>query len=459
MKHILSLAMFLCSALLSFGQQNKPKVVVFELKSEINSTSTRITSQAVSEAEKLNADLIIVHMNTYGGYVTDADSVRSRLLNTKIPTCVFIDNNAASAGALISIACDAIYMRKGASIGASTVVIETGEKAPDKYQSYMRKQIRSTAESKGKILKVSDNDSTFIYKRNPDIAEGMVDERMIVPGLVDSTKVITLSTEEALKWGYCEGIVASISEILTLKGLENAEVITVKPTALDKVLEILSFPWLRMILILLIIGGIVLELQAPGLGVPIVVSIAAAIAFFAPLYLDGFAENWEILVFISGLVLLALEIFIIPGFGVAGISGVIFLVSGLTLSMIRNVNLDFGDVSPTEINNAIATVLFSVVGFGVLLYFFGSRFIKSSLFQKAVLISTIAKAPGIQHSNIDLNTLLGQEGTAHTALRPMGRVKLNGVTFEAKTDGEFVDSGKIIRVKRIENQYLVVKTL
>ncbi|MDA0778548.1 MAG: nodulation protein NfeD, partial [Bacteroidetes bacterium] len=63
MKHILSLAVFLCSALLSFGQQNKPKVVVFELKSEINSTSTRITSQAVSEAERLNADLIIVHMN------------------------------------------------------------------------------------------------------------------------------------------------------------------------------------------------------------------------------------------------------------------------------------------------------------------------------------------------------------------------------------------------------------
>ncbi len=458
MKHILSIALFVFSWMINFGQQNKPKVIVFELKSEINRTSTRITSQAVAEAERLNADLIIVHMNTYGGYVTDADSVRSRLLNTKIPTCVFIDNNAASAGALISIACDAIYMRKGASIGASTVVIETGEKAPDKYQSYMRKQIRSTAESKGKILSVKDGDSTYIYKRNPDIAEGMVDERMIVPGLVDSTKVITLSTEEALKWGYCDGIVASISEIVALKGLENAEIITVEPSAIDNSLAILSLPWLRMILILLIIGGIVLELQAPGLGVPIVVSIAAAIAFFAPLYLDGFAENWEILVFISGLVLLALEIFVIPGFGVAGISGIIFLVSGLTLSMIRNVNLDFGDVSPTEINNAIATVLFSLVGFALLLYFFGSRFIKSTLFQKAVLHNTIAKAPGIQHSNVDLSTLIGEQGIAHTALRPMGRVQLNGITFEAKTDGEFVDSGKNIQVKRIENQYLVVKT-
>ena len=447
------------SSLINFGQQHKPKVIVFELKSEINRTSTRITSQAVAKAEKLNADLIIVHMNTYGGYVTDADSVRSRLLNTSIPTCVFIDNNAASAGALISIACDAIYMRKGASIGASTVVIATGEKAPDKYQSYMRKQIRSTAESNGKILNVSDGDSFYSFKRNPDIAEGMVDERMIVPGLVDSTKVITLSTEEALKWGYCEGIVSSISEILSLKGLENAEVITVQPTALDNGLEILSFPWLRMILILLIIGGIVLELQAPGLGIPIVVSIAAAIAFFAPLYFDGFAENWEIMVFISGLVLLGLEILVIPGFGVAGISGIIFLVSGLTLSMIRNVNLDFGDVSPTEINNAIATVLFSLVGFGVLLYFFSSRFIKLSLFQKIVLHNTIAKAPGIQRSNVELSTLIGQQGIAHTALRPMGRVQLNGVTFEAKTDGEFVDSGRSILVKSIENQYLVVKIL
>jgi membrane-bound serine protease (ClpP class) len=127
--------------------------------------------------------------------------------------------------------------------------------------------------------------------------------------------------------------------------------------------------------------------------------------------------------------------------------------------MIRNVNLDFGDVSPTEINNAIATVLFSLVGFGVLLYFFSSRFIKLSLFQKIVLHNTIAKAPGIQRSNVELSTLIGQQGIAHTALRPMGRVQLNGVTFEAKTDGDFVDSGRSILVKSIENQYLVVKIL
>lgn len=456
MKQIFVQLLLLYSWVSVFGQQNKPKVVVFELKSEINWAASRLTHKAVSAAENQNADLIIVHMNTYGGFVTDADSIRSRLLNTNIPTCVFIDNNAASAGALISIACDNIYMRQGSNIGASTVVIQTGEKAPDKYQSYMRKQIRSTAESKGKDTVITLGDTSFVYKRNPDIAEGMVDERMFIIGLTDSTKVITLTTEEAIKWGYCDGIVSSISQILAKKGLQNAEIVVIEPNNWEIWLSFLSHRGLRVILILLIIGGIFFELQAPGLGVSIIIAILAAIAFFAPLYFNGYAENWEILIFVSGVILLVLEIFVIPGFGVAGISGIVLLVSGLILSMIRNVNFDFSEISSAELNNAIAIVLFAMVGFGVILYFFGSGLLKSKAFQKIVLHDTIGKGAAVQQANLELSTLIEQHGTAHTALRPMGRVLINGITFEAKTNGEFIDKGGNIVVTRIDNQYLVV---
>jgi membrane-bound serine protease (ClpP class) len=150
-------------------------------------------------------------MDTYGGTVTDADEIRTRILESKIPVYVFINKDAASAGALISIACDSIYMAPGASIGAATVVNGTdGTAAPDKYQSYMRSMMRSTAEATG---------------RNPQIAEAMVDEKLVVPGISDSSSVITFSVAEAIQNGYCEGEYTSTKEILAAQGLQSAEII------------------------------------------------------------------------------------------------------------------------------------------------------------------------------------------------------------------------------------------
>jgi membrane-bound serine protease (ClpP class) len=459
MKQFIVQLILVLTSLTGFAQQNKAKVVIFDLKDEINPAATRITAKALNYAESINATLLLVHMNTYGGYVTDADSIRTRLLNTKIPTIVYIDNNAASAGALISLACDQIYMRQGASIGATTVVNETGEKAPDKYQSYMRKQMRSTAESHGKDTLINGKDTTFVYKRNPDIAEGMVDERIIVPGLDDSTKVITLTTAEAIKWGYCEGVASSIDEILELNNLQDAEIVKVEPDLIDKWVAFFANPALRSVLILLMIGGIYFELQSPGIGFPLLAALIAAVAYFAPLYLDGLAQNWEILIFILGIILIGLEIFVVPGFGLTGLSGITLVVAGLILSMIRNVDLDFSETSTTELNNAVASVLFAMLGLTVLLYFFGNALLKSKAFRKIVLMDTIGKGAGIQSSNISLETLINRNGVTHTALRPMGRIDIDGTTFEAKTYGELIDKGKNIKVISIENQYLVVKEM
>ena len=134
----------------------------------------------------MGADAVLIHMNTYGGQVDAADSMRTAILYNPIPVYVFIDNNAASAGALISIACKKIYMRKGANIGAATVVNPTGEAMPDKYQSYMRSMMRSTAEAHGQDTIVQKNDTLYKWKRDPLIAEAMVDERVAIPNLIDT---------------------------------------------------------------------------------------------------------------------------------------------------------------------------------------------------------------------------------------------------------------------------------
>lgn len=457
MKHFL-VQLLVIYSFTGFAQQQQKKVVVFDIKENITPSASRITGKAINYAEQNNADLIIVHMNTYGGYVTDADSIRTRLLNTEIPTYVFIDNNAASAGALISLACDKIYMRPGSSIGATTVVNETGEKAPDKYQSYMRKQMRSTAESHGKDTIINGSDTTYKYKRNPDIAEGMVDERVVVEGLDDSTKVITLTTEEAIKWGYCEGIANSIEEILKINGIKDYKIERVEKSSLDKIVAFFANPALRSVLILMMIGGIYFELQSPGIGFPLAVSILAAIAYFAPLYLDGLAANWEILLFIVGFVLIGLEIFVVPGFGVTGISGILLVFGSLILSMINNVNFDFSGTSELELNNAFASLFFAMLGFTLLLILFGRSFLNSRMFQRLVLADTLSNSRvQTQQENEQISNLVNEEGVAQTDLRPIGRVTINGTNFEAKTFGEFIDRGKAIVVVGTENQYVLVK--
>ena len=197
---------------------------------------------------------MMIHMNTYGGLLDAADSMRTRLLNLHIPVVAYIDNNAASAGALISIACNRIYMSSGASIGAATVVNEKAEAIPDKYQSYMRAMMRSTAEKRG---------------RNPLIAEAMVDPRTYIPGVNDSGKVLTFTTSEAIKNGYCEGEAESMEDVLAMENIGNYHIETYIPSFMEQVISLLINPAVSGILLLIMLGGVYFELQTPGVGFPI----------------------------------------------------------------------------------------------------------------------------------------------------------------------------------------------
>ena len=461
MKQVLGQLLILFFAIGVAQAQDKPEtVVVFDIKEEISPSATRITSKAISHAEQIGADLVIIHMNTYGGYVTDADSIRTRVLNCKIPVYVFIDNNAASAGALISIACDKIYMRPGGSIGAATVVNQSGAAAPDKYQSYMRKQMKSTAESHGADTIIEGGDTIIKYKRNPMIAQGMVDPRIVVEGLDDSSKVITLTADEALKWGYCEGKVESIEEILKKNGIDSYTIERVNKSRLDKIVSFFANPMLRGILIMLMLGGIYFELQSPGIGFALALSVVAAIAYFAPLYLDGLAANWEIALFVVGLLLIGLEIFVIPGFGIAGVSGIVVTLFSLVVSMVRNVNFDFSVSGSGEVTNALAVVFLSLVGLIASIILFGKSILKSGLFQRLVLADTLSQSRvRLQENDADIFACMGKTGIAHSAFRPSGKVIIEDESYNAKTYGEFIDKGDEVKVVSIENNILVVKKL
>ncbi|MCB0430460.1 MAG: nodulation protein NfeD [Flavobacteriales bacterium] len=421
-----------------------PKLVYqFDIKEMIAPAMWRQTQQAFDEAEQMKADVILIHMNTYGGMVLDADSIRSRILRCNIPVYVFIDNNAASAGALISIACDSIFMAPGASIGAATVVNESGEKMPDKYQSYMRSTMRSTAQAQG---------------RDPRIAEAMVDESVVIPGLIDSLHVLTFSTEEAIANHFCEGKANNIDEALKLAGISNYTISTYKESAVDMIIAFLLNPYLSSILIMIIIGGIYFELQTPGVGFPLIASIIAATLYFAPHYLDGLAENWEILVFAVGCILLLLEIFVIPGFGVAGITGIICIVGGLTLSLVDNNGFDFHFVEMNDVVRSLSLVLISLFASIAGSLFLGSRLLQGNGMFRHVVLQTDSGSLRTQwQNNADSEQrLIGKTAVAATVLRPSGKVEIDGDIYDAVAQVGFVEKGKEVRVVDYQAGQLVV---
>jgi membrane-bound serine protease (ClpP class) len=435
------------------------KVMIYEIREEISKPAWRSTQLAFEKAEEIEADYMLIHINTYGGRVDIADSIRTKILNSSIPVIGFIDNQAISAGALISISCDSIYMRTGGSIGAATVVDQSGQQVPDKYQSFMRSTMRATAEAHGKDTVVVNGDTSYVWHRNPKVAEAMVDPRIFVPGISDSGQVLTLTAEEAIKVEYCEGMANNIQEVLESTGLQHAVVERYKPEGIEVFIRFLLSNAVQGILIILIIGGIFFELQTPGIGFPLGIAVAAALLFFAPLYLEGLAENWELLVFIAGIVLIGLEVFVIPGFGIAGVAGIIMVLTGLTLSLVDNIVFDYqGLGAVTIVVKALLQVILSVFIAFVGSILISNRIGKSNWFKGLALDAVQKRSDGFVSIDTHIEEMVGKSGVAYTVLRPSGRIMIDDELFDAKSEIGYIEKGEKIKVIRDEaGQLYVIK--
>lgn len=417
------------------------KVMVMEIKDVIDPRMHRYVDLALSEAERSETDIVIIEMDTYGGVLTDAKEIVDKIMHFKKPVWVFINSDAASAGALISIACDSIYMSPGASIGAATVVDGDGQKAPDKYQSYMRSIMRSTAEEN---------------ERDPKIAEGMVDEAIVIEGIKEAGQIITFSTSEALAHGFCEAKVQSIEEILERNNIENYTIQRFELGWSEKIISIVLNPFISSILILIIIAGIYFEMQTPGMGFAGLAALVALIFYLVPYYLNGLAANWEIIAFFIGLALIAVEIFVLPGFGVAGISGIVITVSSLFLIMINNNAFDFEFVAMNDLLYALAAALGGTLGGMILLLVAGSKLPDTQFFKRIALMDTQNRSEGYVSFQVS-ESLLGRTGTAETVLRPSGKVLIDGKMYDAYTRGDYIQKGQTVEVISEEGPSLKVK--
>ncbi len=437
------LFILLLTTLPLMAQDTAASKLIYELniREEIAPPVWHHTQKAFQEAKTLHADIIIIHMNTYGGMLDAADSIRTKILDSKIPVYVFIDKNAASAGALISIACDSIYMAPGSSMGAATVVDQKGEVLPDKYQSYMRSIMRATAEVNG---------------RNPDIAQAMVDPSIYIKGVSDTGKVLTFTPSEAIKNGFCEAEVNSVNELLQHAGIKHYNIKQQQLTATDKITGFLINPVISGILIMIIIGGIYFELQTPGIGFPLAAAVTAALLYFAPLYLEGMASHWEILLFIVGLILLALEIFAIPGFGVTGFAGILLITTGLTLSLVKHIGPGTFDYDLSGLIKALFLVVISM-SIGILIsIFLAKRLLESPSFRFALNNRQLA-SEGYTIAAKEYRSMIGKTGVAQTQLRPAGKVIIEGEQYDAVSQISYINKGEQVKVISYNNGQLTVR--
>jgi len=425
------------------NQTYAQEVYKFSIKEDIGPNAWRTVKNAFQKAEEQGVSVVFIEMNTFGGMVNFADSIRSRILDSNIKTIVFINHNAASAGALISLASDRIYMSRGSSIGAASVVNQTGEIMPEKYQSYMRGLMRATAEAKG---------------RDPKVAEAFVDPEIDLPGIKPAGKILTLTSSEAVAIGLADGELNTVSEILSAEGVAAPAITQHQVTWIDKVISFLINPAVSGILILLIIGGIYFEIQTPGIGFALIVAIIAAVLFFAPLYIQGLADNWEIALFVVGVILIILEIFVIPGFGLPGILGIIFIVCGLAFSMVANDWLNFRIAAPGMLMQSFLVVTFAMLIAVVLMVVFGKSMLQSRAFKRLVLQDEQRSVEGYTSSRQYVD-LVGREAIARTVLRPSGKIEIDGKRYDAVALDGYVDFGERVYVEKHENYNLFVRKI
>ena len=437
MKKLLLVSFFIFLSVNLFSQK---KGFLAEITGEIDPRMAPYISRVVSDAENDGADAIIFRINTFGGRVDAATQIKDAIIGCRLLTIAFINNRAISAGSLIALSCRKICMVPGSSIGAATVVDQSGQKQSEKYQSFMRSEMRSTAERNG---------------RRTDIVQGMVDENILIPGINDHNRLITLTSDEAKKYGIADTLVYNLNDCLSAFGLRDAQVIKVNSNWAEDLVGFLNQPLISSILIMLGLVGIFAEIKSPGFGFPVIIGVVSLLLFFGSSYILQLASIINIVLFIIGIILLLLEIFVIPGFAITGVIGIILIIGSIFLSLIGN-NLPYWD--STAVSKAIIQLSASLLFAFILIYILAKFLPKSSAFSRLVL-SNEEKADLGFVSYPSVKELIGMEGIALTTLRPAGSAEFNGQKYDVVADWEYIPKGNKIKVIRVEGIKVVVKEL
>jgi len=478
----------------TLSAQDTALVYVIDIRNEIGSGLGTYISDGIQTAEEAGADAIVFDVDTPGGRVDSAVNIIRSIQDTQIPTIAFVNRQAISAGAMISIACNQIVMTSGGTIGDSAPVNIQGQEVGEKAISYIQGTIRATAEREN---------------RNPDIAEAMVDKELVLVKLVDGQiikllpeeyaareeegeemeilcaqgKLLTLSTQQALEYRFADAQAETLTELLAqyeivevdgtklpltedgialreqdfgvseinrLKTLADARITEVEATLADRIVFFITNPLISSLLLSLGILGIFIEIRTPGFGIPGFLGLLCVGLFFGGHMLTKIGAEWAFLLFLIGLGLIVLEVFVIPGFGVAGILGITLMIGSIFFVFDK----------AYEFRTAVMWLSISVIMSAGLVILAAFYLPETQLFRRLALSTVMDTESGYHSSSSeDFQAYLGQSGTALTPLRPSGTARIANNRVDVVTVGDFIAQDSNIKVVSVEGSKVFVEAV
>jgi membrane-bound serine protease (ClpP class) len=421
------------------AQEARPIVYVMPIEGTIDLGLAPFLARTIREAQQAGAAAVLLDINTFGGRVDAAVAMRDMLVNAPVRTIAFINPRAISAGALIALATETVVMAGGGTIGAATPVV-SGRSQPqiadEKSVSYVRKEFGATAERRG---------------RPPQFAEAMVDADVQIAGVVEKGKLLTLTTSEALTHKVVNFTADTLDDALTATGLRDADIRRASQTWAETFVRFLTNPVVASLLMTIGMLGLLVEIRTPGFAVPGTIGLLSLGLFFWGHWIVQLAGWEELLLVTTGVILLGLELFIIPGFGVAGVGGIIALVAGLGMTLVGA--------------GATASVIigaFGRVAISILLALAGGlamlRILPRLPFGRRLVLEAEVRAERGYTSAPESDRLqLGRTGTALSPLRPAGVADIDGARVDVVSDGGFIEAGVTIEVTRVDGNRVVVR--
>ena len=428
--------------------------------------------RSIAEAEENNAKAIIFEVNTFGGRVDAATQIKDAILDSKVPTVAFINKRAISAGALISLSCEKVFMAGGATIGATTAVDMQGNKASEKVISYMREEMAATAEKRGrdkyiargmvdeelefpnKVMKEFINDGEVIDTIKTKVYYLVIDGDTVTVDDIEGRKqgnLITLTTEQSLKYKIADASIENFEAVLDTLGFSNLVVNKTTENWSENFVRFLTNPVVASLLTTFGFLGILFELQSPGWGIPGSIGLICLILSLSASYIAELATMSDLLVVLMGMLFLMLEAFVFPGFGLAGVAGIVFILWGLYLLLLPDVPVGEEVLSQAS-NGLIIGIIGGLVGL-VLLF----RAMTKTKFWRDLTSPDIQKKEDGYVASFGWEKLVGEEALTETDLHPSGLISVGKERVFALSEGNFIDKNEKVVILSVDGNRVVVR--
>lgn len=456
---------------------------LIEFHRQIDFDQTRYFKNRFAAAKRAGVDLLVVEINSPGGLKIESLEMAAMLRDCDWAyTVALITNEAISGGALISLGCDEIVIAPNASFGDIGEIQFDGDQGAfrliePKVESYLSQKARGLATAKGRPADLAeamiDKDVMVYWNENaplgPEFKLVRVDAKAKPQApfeLIPETgpeRFLTLSGSRAKQLGIAQVLANDRTEMAKVYGVELEQFKVYRRTTTDRVVHILNLPLITGLLVIVGLISLYVELSAPGIGIGGLLAGLCTMLFFWSRFLGGTSGWLEVMLFIAGVIFILVEVFVIPGFGFAGVTGALLLVASFILA-----GQDFVVPATKAQTDRFVVTLLTLMGSG-LTFIVAAFFVTKKMGSLPLLNHLVLDTPSLPDvaTNSDGTSAkkvyethpeiaVGDWGVSDSILRPAGNAIFAGRSFDVVSDGSYVESGQQVKVVRIQGNIITV---